>query len=300
MTSFLSCDWGTTNFRLRRVEGGRVLNEVRSDEGTAKLAAAGGDRAAAFRGVLEAALSKLGGRGALPIVISGMASSSIGWCELPYARLPFRLDGRDAMWKEIEEGVYLLSGLRSDVDILRGEETEAIGAAALPGVLESEAVLVKPGTHSKHLQIRDGKVTGFQSFMTGEVYDVMSRHSVLRHSVDPAAEPDRAAFLEGVRAAGRPLTSGFFRVRTRQVLEGSASGTNASYLSGLLVGVEVHALREAGGLPIVLAGTGRLAEMYAWAFGAVGLEERVAVLPAQDVERLSVLGQAAVLSSIAR
>src|SRR5262245_53876718 len=123
--SFLGCDWGTSAFRLRRIEDGRVVGEVRNDQGTAKLAAQGGDpstplgasRAAAFRDVLQRAFQQIGGRGSLPVVISGMAGSSIGWRELPYARLPFSLDGRDAVSEEIEPDVFLVSGLRSDTDV---------------------------------------------------------------------------------------------------------------------------------------------------------------------------------------
>src|SRR6185295_9114432 len=117
---FVSGDWGTSNFRLRLVEGTTVKAEVRTDEGTAKLAALGGDRAEAFRSTLAKGLEQLRAPVALPVVISGMASSSIGWKELPYAKLPFSLDGRDAVWEKVEGRVYLISGLRSATDVLRG------------------------------------------------------------------------------------------------------------------------------------------------------------------------------------
>jgi 2-dehydro-3-deoxygalactonokinase len=297
--TFLSCDWGTSAFRLRRVEDGRVREQVRTDQGTAKLAAQGGDRPAAFREVLHSAFDRVGGRGSLPVVISGMASSSIGWRELPYARLPFALDGRDAVWAEIEPGVFLVSGLRSETDVLRGEETEAVGLAALGRVPAPRAALVLPGTHSKHLLAADGRVAGLNTFMTGEVFEVMGRHSVLRHSVDPEAPLEREAFLAGAReGAGQPLSAALFRVRTSHVLQGTPPGANASFLSGLLVGAEAEALRALEGVPVVLAASGRLAEAYAWAFEAAGLAGRLSRVPAEDVERLSVLGQGAILRRI--
>lgn len=79
---FLSCDWGTTNFRLRWAGGTDDVAEVRTDEGAAKLAAAGGDRAAMFRDTLARGLDQLGAPADMPVVVSGMASSTIGWHEL--------------------------------------------------------------------------------------------------------------------------------------------------------------------------------------------------------------------------
>src|SRR6185436_317994 len=137
--SFVSCDWGTSNFRLRLVQGPacEVLGEFRSQDGVASVAAAtrARDRAKAFRSTLAKHLSTLGRQlGSMgqecPVVISGMASSSIGWAELPYATLPFRLDGSDVVYRELgplrtkggSHRVLLLSGLRGEEEIMRGEE----------------------------------------------------------------------------------------------------------------------------------------------------------------------------------
>src|SRR5262245_19902744 len=104
---FVSGDWGTSNFRLRLVDK-TVVREVRTDEGTVKLAAQGGDRAEAFRSTLSRGLEQLKAPASAPVILSGMASSSIGWKELPYAKLPFSLDGRDAVWEKIDGRVYLI------------------------------------------------------------------------------------------------------------------------------------------------------------------------------------------------
>ena len=130
---FVSCDWGTSNFRLRLVEGAQVCGEHRTDDGTAKLAAEGGDRALAFRTTLARGLEQLKAAPDLPVVISGMVSSSIGWKELPYARLPFSLDGTSAVIERLDPRTWLVSGLRSETEILRGEETEALGIVAMIG-----------------------------------------------------------------------------------------------------------------------------------------------------------------------
>jgi 2-dehydro-3-deoxygalactonokinase len=292
---FVSCDWGTSNFRLRLVDGG-VTGEVRSDEGTAKLAAQGGNRAEAFRATLARGLEQLQAPPSLPVVISGMASSSIGWKELPYAKLPFSLDGRDAVWERIEDRFYLISGLRSATDILRGEETEALGlVASLGREMPFEAVFVLPGTHSKHLEVNPGGIAVFRTFMTGELFDVLSRHSVLRHSTDPAAPFERAAFLEGVgESQRRPLPSSLFRVRTRQVLEKRDAPSNTSFLSGLLIGTELATLRSSD-VPVVVAAAERLRTSYASAGEALGFGARLRCV---DSELLPVLGQQVLLQRL--
>jgi 2-dehydro-3-deoxygalactonokinase len=293
---FVSCDWGTSNFRLRLVDGAAVRREIKTDEGTARLAAAGGDRPSAFNAVLDAGLRKLKAPAGLPVVISGMASSTIGWKELPYARVPFAFDGRNAVWAKIAPRVYLISGLRTDTEILRGEETEAIGLVSLLGrQMPFEAVFVLPGTHSKHLDVNPGGVAGFRTFMTGELFDVLSRQSVLRHSTDPEAAFDKAAFLEGVEeSTRRPVTGGLFRVRTRQVLDRKAAPSNTSFLSGLLIGTELGTLRGSD-VAVVLAAGKPLRASYVAAAEALGLGPR---LHAVDSDGLSVRGQAVLLRKI--
>ncbi len=105
---FINCDWGTTHFRLRAIcrRGTQIVAEFQSDEGVAHLAASNGShvRGDVFRAVLSAGLEQLRaavGRGlaTAPVLISGMASSSIGWLELPYAQVPFSLNGADLIWK---------------------------------------------------------------------------------------------------------------------------------------------------------------------------------------------------------
>jgi 2-dehydro-3-deoxygalactonokinase len=274
---FVSCDWGTSHFRLR-LAGFAESREICTDEGAAKLAgiaSAADARAALFRSTLRRGLGQLEGAHDLPVVVSGMASSSIGWKELPYARLPFALDGHDAVREQIDDRVYLISGLRSGTDVMRGEETEALGlAAALGDELPTRAVFVLPGTHSKHLDITDGCMVDFRTYMTGELFDVLGRHSVLRHSLDLDAALDRAAFLDGIKEVERkPLTAALFRVRTRQLLEQRDAPSNASFLSGILIGVELMALIEVDRSIIVAAGE-RLRLMYATAAEALRLGDR--------------------------
>ena len=145
-----------------------------------------------------------------------MASSSIGWQEHDYAGLPFSLDGSTALVadlgplaEDLPHPVRLVSGISSADEILRGEETEALGLLDILALAGEELLLILPGTHSKHLGTRGGEISSMQTFMTGELYSVLSRHSILRHSVEEPAGIDglEDAFLEGVHSGSSKAVS---------------------------------------------------------------------------------------------
>ena len=316
---FINCDWGTTHFRLRAVlsDSGKIVAQYQSDEGVGLLAAQTDHTArdVQFRAVLEHGLSGLQPRfgqplGSAPVVISGMASSSIGWHELPYAFVPFSLAGSDLVWKELEptksetgaHRVLLISGLRTNTDVLRGEETHAVGVYQLPSALShtQHSLLILPGTHCKHVQVEAGQIVNFRTFMTGELFEVLGKHSILKHSLAADApdslEPSPNAIKmlrEGVGyAQDLPLSAALFRVRTRQLLDRAKD--NDAFLSGVLIGSELAYLRdpEFNGLPILVCAASRLRRLYAEALDALGLSARATVIPPEDAERVSALGQA--------
>lgn len=319
---FVNCDWGTTRLRMRAIGTSpwQLLSEYRSADGTASIAAhyQGTERPPAFAAILTEGLVPLAAQqgqqlAGAPILISGMASSSIGWRELPYAKLPIPLDGTGLVCQELppvasamgEHRVWLISGIRSETDIMRGEETELIGLFTLPDIaaLATSAVIVKPGTHSKHLRVRDGVLVDFQTHMTGELFAVLSEHSVLRHSV--GEEPGEGQvvdgaedFLAGVEhGCANPLGSALFRVRTREVLDNRPAADNRAFLSGVLIGAELAGLaQETEQTPLILAATEPLAESYRRAMEYLGLGKRLTVVRPDDVELLSARGQSRLMA----
>jgi len=289
MPTFLSCDWGTSHFRLRLVAGPRVIRQVASPRGVASLSNAL-DRPAAFHRVLRDAIRQLRPPGQdLPVVISGMAASSIGWEELPYARLPFALDGSDLVTRQVVPGVTLLSGVRSDTDVMRGEETELIGLARVHQL--DRATVILPGTHSKHVTVVRGRIVNFQTFLTGELFAVLSEHSVLRHSVRGPVKRNSPAFAAGVQAAAKsPVTAALFQVRARQLLLAARPGDGAAFLSGLLIGAEWQAIPARQ--PVVLCARVAVAELYEHAARLLGFGRRLTVMKPATVDKLATVGQA--------
>jgi 2-dehydro-3-deoxygalactonokinase len=288
---FFSCDWGTSSFRLRLVDAnGSVMCERREPAGVksihdqalthgAKNEAARAPFFASFlKEQLTAISSTVDPLVNPPLIISGMASSTIGWKELPYLRLPQPLDGSGITTEEHRwpapawlGPTYLISGLATQWDIMRGEEIEILGLFADPGLasFRGRSLLILPGTHSKHVLIENGSIVDFRTFMTGELYDILGRHSILRASVNvdrESAELNESEFREGVEwVANYGLAESLFRVRTRAVLDRVPPDQNSAFLSGLLLGDELsHVLPYSDG-PILLASGRSVSHLYALA-----------------------------------
>ena len=317
--SFLSCDWGTSAFRLRLVDRSplTVVKEVAGNQGIRSVFDSLPDRSqesreVAFGAVLGRAIDELlqttPEAKALPVVLSGMASSTIGWRELPYATVPFELNGSTLQSAAIElttplkrrHCLHLISGLATQRDIIRGEESELVGLATLELMQTrlDDCLVVLPGTHSKHITVENSKVTGFQTYMTGELFDVLANHSVLASTV--SLEPDTEArssgshgFLQGVGAArDRGFMPSLFQARTRSVLQDEPTHANREFLSGLLIGAELASLKDAHDRPIVLAAPPQLTTAYQEAAMALELSERMVIVPEGFMKTLAIRGHA--------
>jgi 2-dehydro-3-deoxygalactonokinase len=210
-----------------------------------------------------------------------MVSSSIGWKELPYASAPMRLDGTNLRVDRLDwnqpnwvSNTYLVSGVATEDEMMRGEETEALGLMnQLPSMPES-ATLLLPGTHSKHLRIENGAVVEIKTYMTGELYEVLSRHSILRSSVASVEPSSKTGFKEGINyARQRGLGAALFQTRARHVLHKRPASENATFLSGVLIGAELNDLRDAGQSNIFLGGAVRLRDLYSRALQQLGMKD---------------------------
>jgi 2-dehydro-3-deoxygalactonokinase len=271
-------DWGTSSFRLWLIdEDGTVLGERRSSEGMTTAASTG------FAQVLQSHLSALFAPDDIPVIVCGMAGARQGWVEAGYIDTPTLLSA-------ILTGAVSVPGQKRDVrilpglaqrskqapDVMRGEETQLLGAIAADA--HGEQIVCMPGTHSKWVRVVDGAVTGFSTFMTGELFDVITKHSILSHAVTGAeAMPADAAALEAaVKAAfDQPAlaTSLIFGARAGQLLHGLTAVGAQARISGTLIGAEIAGgLLNAGkGTAITLVASGRLQTLYESAFHILSL-----------------------------
>ena len=280
IVDWVAVDWGTSNLRLWGLDsGGTVTFERSSPKGMGKLGRE--DFPAALADLLQD-VQPAGGT-TIEVLICGMAGARQGWLEAPYLEAPTDLrglldgavhpampDGRIA--PTILPGVCQKAG---NDNVMRGEETQLLGLAALnPGF---SGVVCMPGTHSKWVQLAGTRIEKFSTAMTGEMFEVLRTHSVLRHSLNGDIDgPGRAEGFAVGAASGlehpEQLLGTLFQVRAGSLLSGRQPDWCAGYLSGLLIGTEIGSNRHLIGAEAVpLIGSPALCALYAQVLGMIGV-----------------------------
>ena len=296
--ALISVDWGTSSFRAYLADSrGATIAEIGQGKGALTLA----------RGEHEPYLASVladwkSAHPHLPVVASGMVGARQGWIEAPYAPCPAGAADIAAAIVAAPSpslgDVRLIPGvshhdIRGAPDVMRGEETQILGALAAEGV--ESGVFVLPGTHSKWARVEGGRIVGFETFMTGEVFAVLKEHSVLgRMMAAPREAAEGAGFALGLDAAAaleRPgdILHAIFMTRTFALFDKVAPDQLAEYLSGLLVGAEILAGAK-GAREATVIGSAALTARYVEAGARLGVAMRPA--PANCV----ILGQLAVLA----
>jgi 2-dehydro-3-deoxygalactonokinase len=275
--AYVAVDWGTSSFRLWLIDRtGAVLAERRSGEGMLAAAKTG------FAAVLQSHLAAVEAPAHLPVLVCGMAGAKTGWVEAGYVDTPAPLAAvlkQAARVPGEARDIRILPGIaQRDAkapDVMRGEETQLLGALGLDVV--GEALVCMPGTHSKWVRLKDGTVAHFSTFMTGELFSVVSGETILSLAVAGAEDAeDVASFQTAVKAAyGAPAFAAnfLFGARSRQLLFGGTPAAARETLSGTLIGVELAA-GLSGAVPkagITLIASGRLAALYRLAFDALSV-----------------------------
>jgi len=230
-----------------------------------------------------------------PLIVSGMASSSIGLQELPYADFPFNPEGIDLATAIINLSggtrALLVSGVKSSTGMIRGEEVQAMGLSDHLSVY-GEGVLLLPGTHSKHMLYAGGKFVALTNFMTGELFEVLSQRSILASSVQKEAWSDEVAmhFRDGLQLGfAGDLTASLLMVRARDVIRKVAPSDNYFFLSGLLIGDEVRHLKPSEG-SIFLAAPDPLFTMYRMALQSFFDKDKLVLFDGAAMETALLIG----------
>jgi 2-dehydro-3-deoxygalactonokinase len=323
--NILCCDWGTTSFRLRLVErqNYEVLAEYLTKDGVAGTFRNWKEqdeinRFDFYAEILKNSIKELAKKTSfildtIPVIVSGMASSSIGMEELPYAELPFESNGSQASVKVFKDfngknaPLVLVSGLKSHEDVMRGEEAQLIGLLKLNEIsiqASEKIVFVFPGTHSKHITVKDRFVIDFQTFMTGEIYNILTEHSILKDSVLSGSgtvlmQPDEIkAFLKGVEISGTSaLLHSLFTVRTGQLFGQFTKQQNSFYLSGLLIGSELRQLKDENYDRLVICSGKHLYEHYKRAAEAISLKFNTTYIQPELLDKATIAGQVQILNA---
>lgn len=283
MAHWIAVDWGTTALRVTRMDGATALETRAGGQGMNSLAP----------DAFEPALLEMIGDwidGPTRVLACGMVGARQGWSEATYRTVPCAaLDGglTPVATRDPRLQVSIVPGVRQltpHADVMRGEETQIAGIlATLP---EFDGVACLPGTHTKWVHLSAGEIISFRTVMTGELFDDITKRTVLRHSLGGDGW-DEAAFLPALSdAMSRPeiLTARMFELRAADLLHGQDAATGRAILSGLLIGAELAATKPWWmGRDIVITGSQSTTRAYDTALRAQGLTPKC--LPAAEMTR---------------
>ena len=178
---WIAIDWGTTNFRAWFIKNDKVLKEINRPHGIKNIPNKN------FEDILNKNIKipKKNNR-KIKIISCGMIGSKQGWLDTGYEKNLNLTKNNLVKVKTKNKNIdfYIVKGLsqKQPYDVIRGEETQVLG------YLESDkkfsGFICLPGTHSKWIKITKGKLINFKTYMTGELFEIISRNSILKHSIN--------------------------------------------------------------------------------------------------------------------
>jgi len=261
--TWIALDWGTSHLRTWLLDcGGQILDQRHCDQGMNNL------QSDQFEGVLLEQIDDwLNFESITQVLACGMLGSRQGWIEASYDSAPCAPGTvlTKAPVSDPRIDVHICPGIKqlAPADVMRGEETQVAGL--LKDAADLNTVVCLPGTHCKWVRIVNGKISEFQTFLTGELYGLLAEQSVLRHSLDTTAWDEQAfkSAIDESMAQPQSISTQLFALRA-QTLIGNLSGAAANArLSGLLIGLELANSKDFwSGQQVTIIGESRLSEHY--------------------------------------
>jgi 2-dehydro-3-deoxygalactonokinase len=263
---FVAIDWGTSSFRAWLIERDQVSDFIQTDKGVKNFASG------THPAYLTEVLGKWQGEYELIIAI-GMIGSNIGLHETEFSPLPIDINEvSNSIIKvpNFEPALFIVPGVSRTGDVMRGEESQSLAAGLKNGLV------ISPGTHSKWVEIKSGKITDFRTYLTGELFELLRNHSTLSKATDSSSKLVASAdFLAGLNAQSSDLTHDLFSIRANW-LQGKSQDASREHLSGLLIGAEIKSAKswcKASEARIVASDS--LAEIYIFALSHFGIKATV-------------------------
>ncbi len=275
--AFIAVDWGTSNARFALCdEDGQAL-EIRKGPGAV-------ESRGRFAEVFDAQTTEWRkAHGELSAYACGMVGSAIGWVEAPYLPAPADLyELADAPVK-IRDRVFVVPGMRCTnplgaPDVMRGEETQLFGALCRGDLGAGHRVVCMPGTHTKWAAVAGESLQEFLTAPTGEIFATLCEHTVLVRDKTTPLTHEPAEFERGLAEAGKHrgmLLHRVFQARSLRLDKQLSPEGAASWISGLLIGADVHGALSMFGEhdssgPVLVIGAPQLTASYAHALSRAG------------------------------
>ena len=287
---WIAADWGTTHMRAWAIgDNDSVLAYRESNEGMKDL------QQNEFEPVLLRLIENwLDDNKVTNVMACGIVGAKQGWVETPYLKVPcVPIDNSQltiASTKNTHIKVYLVPGVmqHQPADIMRGEETQIAGF--INENPNFNGVVCLPGTHAKWVSIKDRHITNFKTYMTGELFGVISNHTLIRHSTSIKGW-NQASFEAGVHEGFKnpgSIGSDLFSLRSESIVNDLDRDEARSRLSGLLLGLELNGAQSYWkNNNVTLIGSELLSNNYHQGLKILGGESQLFSLEAATLSGLS-------------
>ena len=271
---WIAVDWGSSNLRVWALDRRhKILDSFSSNDGMVSL------ETSDFEPLLLKQISNWVANDVnIPVLCCGMVGAKQGWMEAPYATVPYNLmqetDSVKVICRDNRLDVRILGGLKQNnpADVMRGEETQIRGF--LSDFADFDGIVCLPGTHTKWVHVSAGEVISFRTFISGELFALMSEYSVLKHSVKSDGWDDkefRSAVSESI-SNPQKIFSDFFKLRADHLLKQVEQSELRSKLSGYIIGAELAGAKPYWlGQNVVILGNNNLSKIYKTALEGQGI-----------------------------
>jgi 2-dehydro-3-deoxygalactonokinase len=267
---FLIIDGGTSNTRVTLLgESQIVLDVEKRAAGVGQTAIDGHNTAlkSAIKDAIDTILERnhITGNDIHRCIAYGMLTSNVGLVEIPHCVAPVGpAQLHHAMQRHFFPDVAsfpidFIPGVRntkdavdlanfSSMDMMRGEETEALGLWSLLSLKEA-CIVILPGSHNKFVSMDDhGNILGCMTSMSGELLDVLIHHSILADAVQrrflSEEDYDLSFLLAGYREAARAgLGRAAFSGRILRTIGAFPPEKVSNYLLGVVLQSDAAALK---------------------------------------------------------
>ena len=260
---WIAVDWGTTSFRAYLMVNNDVLENLETNDGMKFV------QNQHFENTLVSLIEPwLDHKNKIEILASGMVGSKQGWIEAPYQKTPCNLNNIEFISPSVKDNRFSLkifSGVsqHNTPDVMRGEETQIAGF--LYDNPNFNGSICLPGTHSKWVNIENGNIINFKTFMTGELFEIISKNSILIHSVtsNKVLKNELKMAVDEIFNNPEIFGNALFQLRADDLINSKGSKVYKSKLSGYLLGLElVGSLELWKKKDVILIGNPDLTELY--------------------------------------
>ncbi len=315
---YITIDTGTTNTRIRLIENENIVITFKANVGV---------RDTAIKGTLKY-LKEAIKKGIYycldqgnktieeidAIIASGMITSNLGLYEISHLKTPIGIKEISEnivskMFEDIiDKPIHFIPGVKNrvedlnietinEIDIMRGEEVEAIGAISLyPS--KTRTIFISPGSHTKFVFMnKNNKIEKCSTTLTGEILWALSKETILAQSINEELirEIDEKYVFKGIESAKKyGFTKSCFLVRLIDTFLDTTPNQRANFLAGSLAYYDIQSIQNdlnRNKHDIIIGGKKILRELYKLVIKKMRCNvNSVTLLNDNDVEKISSVG----------